>query len=162
MVSVRTCLGSVAWADGTFNFFCPRVLGYIEIIIPLEVHPELAARSEITGETERCIRRDTAAFIDDFVHARHGYPQFESQLVDADTGSGRKSSRRASPGCNGAITFFIGPLFSMVIHDFHIAGLAVPPCEADAVLAGNPDGMTAFAVALQGFERHSGASQIAQ
>ncbi len=44
----------------------------------------------------------------------------------------------------------------MVVHDFHIVGVAVPPHEADAILIIDPDAVLALALAVQRLQPVSG------
>ena len=44
----------------------------------------------------------------------------------------------------------------MVVDDFHVVGVAIPPHEADAILIIDPDAVLALALAVQRFQPVSG------
>jgi len=51
----------------------------------------------------------------------------------------------------------------MVVDDFHVVGVALPPHEADAILIIDPDAVLALALAVQRFQPVSGRhTQIIQ
>ena len=51
----------------------------------------------------------------------------------------------------------------MVVDDFHIVGVAIPPNEADAILIIDSDAVLAFALAVQSLQPVSGRNiQIIQ
>jgi hypothetical protein len=46
----------------------------------------------------------------------------------------------------------------MVVDDFHVAGIALPPHEADAILIVDPDAVLALALAVQRLQPVSGGT----
>ncbi len=60
------------------------VLGNVEIVVHLETQPETGRISEIPGESERRVCRDTASPVHDFVDSSRGDAQIIAKLILAD------------------------------------------------------------------------------
>lgn len=60
------------------------VLGNIEIVVHLEPQPETGRSSEVSGESECRIGRDTASRVHDLVDSSRGNAQILAKLILAD------------------------------------------------------------------------------
>ena len=60
-----------------------------------------------------------------------------------------KSSRRISPGCTGGIRLlFFGMITSVVVDDFYVKSISLPPHETDPELIVDSDTVLASPISL--------------
>lgn len=79
----------------------PAAFGNIEIVVDLQVEPELRWHPEIPPKTQRRARRDRTTPADNVVGPRAGHLDGIGKFVNAEAHGSRNASRSISPGCTG-------------------------------------------------------------
>ena len=74
------------------------ILGEVQVVVRLQVEPELRRRAEVLSEAQRRISRDTTLSVHDFVDASRGTPIDTATLFYVMPKPSMKSSMSTSPG----------------------------------------------------------------
>ncbi len=64
-----------------FDLDAEGILRDFQVVIGLEIGPELRAGSEVARQPQRRVRGDRAATAHNVVHARNGNPEFQREPV---------------------------------------------------------------------------------
>jgi hypothetical protein len=67
------------------DFGGARVIGHLQVVAGLQVHPEGGVVLEVAGEAQGGVGGDAAALVDDIGDARDGDAKVEGEFVHAET-----------------------------------------------------------------------------
>jgi hypothetical protein len=144
---VRTNLATEAVAE--------RCLCDFQLVTRLQIHPELRARSEITGEPHGRINRNSAPAADDvvetspwhFYRLAHGVDAELERLEEIAFEDFSRVDRSNIPFASRCHA--VSP---MVIDDFDVEGISVAPPEAYSPLIIDPDRVLTGAISFELFQ----------
>jgi hypothetical protein len=121
-----------------------------ERVESLQIEPEFRIGFEVAGQT--CVRGNAAALVNNFANASCRYMEIDGQLIDGQAQrlhevfeenlSGMNRRKQLCSFSHGDCSHLL-----VIVHDFHVVTMAIPPYKTDSPLVVNPDGMLAFAAA---------------
>jgi hypothetical protein len=123
-------------SDFLFDTGGQVVLGNVEVVVHLEPQPETGRISEVPGESECGVGRDTASPVHDFVDSTWGNAQIIAKLILADAQRFEKLFIENFARMHWRDFAHDSPL--MVVNDLYVIGVSVSPDEADPPLVVYP------------------------
>lgn len=112
-----------------------------ELVVRLEIHPELLGRAEVARQANRRICCDPPLAMHDLVDPTRGTPMDTASLFCVIPNPSMKSFIRISPGWIGSIRS------SVIVDEFDIVRTALSPDEAETPLRVDPDSVLPTAIA---------------
>ncbi len=124
------------------------LLGYFQVVVRLQVEPELRGGAESTGQTQGGIGCDAALALNDGVDAIWRDAQGARQSVLADPQRFEEFFHQNLTGMDGRnFTDHVTPL--VIVNDFNLVGVSVLPDEAQPIAVVDADAVLSFTVAAQ-------------
>lgn len=130
-----------------------RSLRDSEIEIGLESNPQIGRDTKILGQPKRGISRDSSLPVDNGADTARRDGDSASETVDAEAQGFHELFQQNLAGMNGVKQFVSRHRHtSVVINDFDLVGITVPPDEANPPFVINANAMLPVAVAFQRFQ----------
>ncbi len=131
------------------------LLGYFQVVMRLQVEPELRGGAESARQTQGGIGSDAALALNNGVDAIRRYAQGARQGVLADFQRLEEFFQQNLTGMDGRnFTGHFTPL--VIVNNFNLVGVPVLPDEAQPVAIVNTDAVLSFTVAAQFLQAVSG------
>lgn len=121
-----------------------------EIIVRLQIQPELGRGVEVPRQPQRRIGRNGALAVDDSRNTVAGHAQRLGQCIGRQTEFVQKLALQNLAGVNRCSLGHIAA--SVVVHDFDLVRIAAVPIEANPILPVDSDAVLPFTVAAQLFQ----------
>ncbi len=126
------------------------VLFGFEVVPGLEVHPELVRGPEVPGQSKRRVSTDSTVSMDDLVDPPSWDADVLRESVLADAQGTEKLLEENFPGMDRSqLLGHLALLALVVVHDFDVRSIPVPPDEADPPLIVDPNTVATSPVAAQ-------------
>jgi hypothetical protein len=131
-------------ADFPINSLFQLIARFFEVIIHLEAQPETGRISEVTGQSQRGIGRDSASAVNDFVDPARGDSKFGPEAILAEGHRIKEFFLQNMARMNGR-NLFHGLSF-MVVNNFNVVCSALMPGKTNAPLNVDPYAELSFSI----------------
>src|SRR6202030_3353570 len=99
----------IHWSHASGNLRALLAFDHADIVLALQVEPELRAVAEVTAKAHRRIGRDTATKIKDVCDAARGHPDIQRQLGGAEFAGGHFAFQHAARMYDGSHNVLLIP-----------------------------------------------------
>jgi hypothetical protein len=123
------------------------LLGDLQIVMGLKVKPKLRRHPKETPEPQRRVRRNGPLALNDFIDAPRRNAYVFGKPILGNTHGFQELLQQNLSGMNRGKVSFHGKFRSVIIGNFNIESISIPPAETDSPLVVYPDAVLANPIA---------------